>query len=110
MDTPARQATVDCFLVPPCPSMSMTSVVAINCVVASSRPESGRARPRRRVWCLLPTEPSLANPTSEVEFAMAKRRLSTFERLQRGQKLSRSERKEIERRFQREDPGLGHCA
>lgn len=36
---------------------------------------------------------------------MAKRKLSTFERLQRGQKLSRNERKEIERRFQREDPG-----
>jgi transposase len=36
---------------------------------------------------------------------MGKRKLSTFERLQRGQKLNRSERKEIERRFQREDPG-----
>jgi transposase len=36
---------------------------------------------------------------------MAKRKLSTFERLQRGQKLSRRERKEMERRFQREDPG-----
>ena len=36
---------------------------------------------------------------------MGKRKVSTFERLQRGQKLSRSERKEIERRFQREDPG-----
>jgi hypothetical protein len=36
---------------------------------------------------------------------MAKRKLSSFERLQRGQKLSRRERKEMERRFQREDPG-----
>ena len=36
---------------------------------------------------------------------MAKRKLSTFERLQRGQKLNRRERKEMERRFQREDPG-----
>lgn len=36
---------------------------------------------------------------------MAKRKLSTFERLQQGQKLSWRERKEIERRFQREDPG-----
>ena len=36
---------------------------------------------------------------------MAKRKLSTFERLQRGQRLSRTERKEIERRLQREDPG-----
>src|SRR6201997_5272194 len=41
----------------------------------------------------------------EVEFAMAKRKLSTFERLRRGQKLSRRERKEIDRRFQAEDPG-----
>jgi transposase len=53
----------------------------------------------------LPTEPSLANPIIEVEFAMAKRKLSTFERLRRGQKLSRRERKEIDRRFQAEDPG-----
>ena len=36
---------------------------------------------------------------------MAKRKLSTFERLQQGQKLNRRERPEIERRFQREDPG-----
>ena len=36
---------------------------------------------------------------------MTKRKPSTFERLQRGQKLSRSERQEIERRFQREAPG-----
>jgi transposase len=36
---------------------------------------------------------------------MAKRKLSTFERLRRGQKLSRRERKEIDRRFQAEDPG-----
>jgi hypothetical protein len=57
----------------------------------------------------LPTEPSLAKPTIEVEFAMAKRKLSTFERLQRGQKLSRRERKEIERRFQRGDPAGTLC-
>jgi len=55
--------------------------------------------------CMSPTEPSLANPTIEVKFAMAKRKLSTFARLQRGQKLSRRERKDIERQFQREDPG-----
>jgi hypothetical protein len=36
---------------------------------------------------------------------MAKRKLSSFERLRRGQKLSRRERKEIDRRFQAEDPG-----
>jgi transposase len=36
---------------------------------------------------------------------MAKRKMSTFERLQRGHKLSRRERKQIERQFQSEDPG-----
>ena len=36
---------------------------------------------------------------------MARRRLSTFERLRRGQKLSRRERKQIDRRFRAEDPG-----
>jgi transposase len=36
---------------------------------------------------------------------MAKRKMSTFERLQRGHKLSRRERKQIERRLQAEDPG-----
>jgi transposase len=55
--------------------------------------------------CVLPTEPSLANQTIEVEFAMARRKLSTFERLRQGQKLSRKERKEIDRRFQAENPG-----
>ena len=39
MYAPARQAMVDLFLVPKCPSQSMTSVVAINCVVASSTSE-----------------------------------------------------------------------
>jgi hypothetical protein len=36
---------------------------------------------------------------------MAKRKRSTLERRQQGQKLNRRERQEIERRFQREDPG-----
>lgn len=36
---------------------------------------------------------------------MAKRKMSTFERLQRGQKLSRRERKELDRRLRAEDPG-----
>lgn len=36
---------------------------------------------------------------------MAKRNRSTFERLQRGEILSRRERKQIERQLQAEDPG-----
>jgi len=36
---------------------------------------------------------------------MAKRKRSTFERLQRGEILSRRERKQIERQFRAEDPG-----
>lgn len=36
---------------------------------------------------------------------MSRRKMSTFERLQRGEKLSRRERKQIERQLQAEDPG-----
>ena len=36
---------------------------------------------------------------------MAKRKLSTFERLRRGEKLRRSERNQLERQFQAEKPG-----
>jgi len=36
---------------------------------------------------------------------MAKRKMSTFERLQKGEKLRRWERKELERKFQAEEPG-----
>jgi transposase len=36
---------------------------------------------------------------------MAKRNRSTFERLQRGEKLSRRERRQIERQLQAEEPG-----
>jgi len=42
---------------------------------------------------------------NEREYAMAKRRFSTFERLQRG-RLNRVERKELERRLNSADPGL----
>lgn len=37
---------------------------------------------------------------------MARRKMSTFERLQRGEKLSRRERKQIGRQLQAEEPGL----
>jgi hypothetical protein len=37
---------------------------------------------------------------------MAQRELSTFERLQRGQKLNRKQRREVERRLNAADPGL----
>jgi hypothetical protein len=43
----ARQAMVVRFLVPLCPSESLTSVAAIHCLVASC-PEKGQARPRWR--------------------------------------------------------------
>src|SRR5437763_8389820 len=36
---------------------------------------------------------------------MSRRKRSTFERLQRGDKLSRRERRQIERQLQAEDPG-----
>src|SRR5947209_8125479 len=36
---------------------------------------------------------------------MAKRKRSTFERLQRGEKLNRRERRQIDRQFQAEEPG-----
>ena len=36
---------------------------------------------------------------------MARRKLSTFERLQRGEKLNRRERKQIQRQLEKEDPG-----
>jgi hypothetical protein len=37
---------------------------------------------------------------------MAKRKLSTFERLQRGERLSRKERREVQQRLNLDDPGL----
>ncbi|HVH72523.1 MAG TPA: transposase [Candidatus Dormibacteraeota bacterium] len=82
----------------------MTSVAAINCLVASC-PEKAKLDPVREIVYASPTEPSLANPTDEVESVMAKRKRSTFERLQRGEKLSRRERKQIDRQFQAENPG-----
>jgi len=37
---------------------------------------------------------------------MARRKLSTFERLQRGERLNRKERREVQRRLNLDDPGL----
>src|SRR6266699_1592115 len=37
---------------------------------------------------------------------MAKRKLSTFERLQRGERLQRRERREIQRKLEADDPEL----
>jgi transposase len=37
---------------------------------------------------------------------MAKRKLSTFERLQRGERLNRKERREVQQRLSSDDPGL----
>lgn len=83
----------------------MTSVVAMNCVVASSDLNKAELDPAGEFVIWIANRAELGQSTSEVEFAMAKRKLSTFERLQRGEKLSRGERKELDRRFQREDPG-----
>src|SRR5208283_2107479 len=52
-----------------------------------------------------PTEPSLAN-SEWRKYAMAKRKQSTFERLRRGGKLNRKERREVEQRLNSADPGL----
>jgi len=49
-------------LVPLCPLESMTSVAAINCLVASG-PEKAKLDPVREIVYASPTEPSLANPT-----------------------------------------------
>src|SRR5215469_8983904 len=38
---------------------------------------------------------------------MAKRKLSTFERLQRGERLNRKQRREVQQRLNLDDPGLG---
>jgi transposase len=40
------------------------------------------------------------------EYAMARRKLSTFERLQRGERLNRKERREVQQRLSLDDPGL----
>jgi hypothetical protein len=37
---------------------------------------------------------------------MAKRKLSTFERLQRGERLNRKQRREVQQRLNLDDPGL----
>jgi hypothetical protein len=50
-------------------------------------------------------QPSLANPQRR-EYAMAKRKESTFERLQKGQQLNRRERRELAQRLSSVDPGL----
>jgi transposase len=52
-----------------------------------------------------PTEPSLALTKKQLEYAMAKRKKSTFERLHDGG-LNRQQRKELERRFHAADPDL----
>ena len=53
----------------------------------------------------LRTEPSLAN-FKQGDYGMAKRKMSTFERLRRGEKLSRRERRNLERCLQAEGPEL----
>src|ERR1700723_1905713 len=68
------------------------------------RPCKRPARLRWRVCEGLPTEPSLANP-KQGEYAMAKHKKSTFERLQ-NQPLNRSQRRALGRRLESANPGL----
>src|SRR5471030_2174907 len=100
----ARQAMVVFPLVPLCPSQSMTSVAAMECLVASG-PEKGQARPRRRDCEVIANRAEPGKSKNYKEYAMAKRKKSTFERLQRGS-LNRKQRKELERRFHTESPEL----
>src|ERR1039457_5771860 len=94
---------VDSALVPLCPSRSVTSVGAIHCLVASclKRPGSTPSeslcsrRQLSRAWQI----------QKQREYAMAKRKMSTFERLQSG-KLNRQQRKEWQQRLNAADPGL----
>jgi transposase len=60
-------------------------------------PESLRSFANRAVWPI---------QLDEVECAMAKRQMSTFERLKRGERISRRDRRQVEARLRREDPGL----
>lgn len=91
-------------LVPLCPPRSMTSVAAIHCLVASSpekRPSSTppeslcSRRQLSRAWQI----------QKQREYAMAKRKVSTFERLQ-SEKMNRTQRKELQQRLNAADPGL----
>jgi hypothetical protein len=61
--------------------------------------------PASEIVYVSPTEPSLANSNRRGEFVMAKRNRSTFERLRQGEKLSRRERRQIERQLQAAEPG-----
>src|SRR6516162_11954896 len=63
-------------------------------------------RPRRRACCRN-RQPSRAWLIQlQREYAMAKRKLSTFERLQRGERLNRKQRREVQQRLNLDDPGL----
>ena len=94
------------FLVPLCPSRSLTSVAAVYCLVATlgfaEKPDSTPAeslccdRQPSRAWLI----------QFEREYAMAKRKQSTFERLRLGEKLNRKQRREVEQRLNATDPGL----
>jgi hypothetical protein len=77
----------------------MTSVAASHCFVASAKLD-----PAREIVLQSPTEPSLAN-SSAREYAMAKRKMSIFERLHSG-RMNREERKEWQQWLYAEDAGL----
>jgi hypothetical protein len=95
---------VDSFLgAKVCPSGSMTSVAARHGLVASC-PEKGKLTPSERL-CSRRQLSRAWQILSQKEYVMAKRKISTFERL-RGGKMSRQERKEWQQRLCAEDTGL----
>jgi hypothetical protein len=56
---------VDGFMVPWCPSQSLTSVAAIHCLVASLALKKARLDPAGEFLRYMPTEPSLANSNNK---------------------------------------------
>src|ERR1019366_1105024 len=84
---------------------SITSLPEMFCLVVGQRLEKGAAQPRWRVCSFFA---SRAEPGSEFrleEYAMTKRRMSTFERLESG-RLNRKQRRVLERQVAAADPGL----
>lgn len=87
-----------------CPSRSLTSVAAMECLVASGL-EKGQARPRRRDCEVIANRAEPGKSRTIREYAMAKRKKSTFERLQ-STRMNRQQRRELQRQFDAESPEL----
>ena len=57
----------------------------------------GQARPRQRVGGVMANRAELGPIQKQGDYGMAKRKMSSFERLRKGEKLSRRERRALER-------------